>query len=171
MRHRVQDKKFNRTSNERKALLNGLLRSLAEQGEITTTKAKAKELKRLADRMISQAQENTLASRRILHRTFGKRDVVNTLVERVAPALADRKSGFTRLTVVGHRRGDNTEMVKIEFVNKAEKVGDFKSNQPKPARAEKKVKAEKPAKAAKPAAKKAPVKKAEAKAVKVKKAK
>ncbi len=172
MRHRVQDKKFNRNSNERKALLTGLLRSLAEQGEITTTKVKAKELKRLADKMITQAKENTLNSRRLLHRTFGKRDVVNTLVERVAPALADRNSGYTRTTIVGHRRGDNTEMVKIEFINKAAQTGDFKSNKPKPVRAEKKAKVAKPAakKEAKPVSRRE-TKKAAPKAVKVKKAK
>jgi large subunit ribosomal protein L17 len=108
MRHRVADKKFNRTSNERKALFSGLLRNLTEHGEIVTTLAKAKAVKRLADRMVSQAKANTVATRRLLHKRFGKRDVVSTLVEKVAPAMADRTSGFVSLTVIGPRRGDNT---------------------------------------------------------------
>ncbi len=127
MRHRVQDKKFNRDNNARKALLMGLLRNLTEKGEIVTTRAKAKELKRLMDKMVSQAKDNSIASRRLLHRTFGKRDVVNTLVDRVAPAMSDRNSGFTTTVEMGNRRGDNTPMVKIAFVNKVENSGSLKS--------------------------------------------
>lgn len=127
MRHRIADNRFNRDTNERKALLTGLLRNLTEKGEIVTTRAKAKALKRLADKMVFQALDNSLASRRLLHRTFGKRDVVNTLVERVAPAMKDRVGGYTRVVDLGNRRGDNTPMAKISFVTKAEKVGDLKS--------------------------------------------
>lgn len=129
MRHRVHDKKFNREANERKALLVGLLRALTEQGQIVTTVAKAKVLKRLADKVVYQAKDNSLASRRQLHRIFGKRDVVNTLVDTIAPAMADRSSGFTRIVPMGPRRGDNTEMVRIEFVNKPAKLGTLKSGQ------------------------------------------
>ena len=123
MRHRVQDKKFNRDANERKALISGMLRNLTEHGEITTTLARAKMIKRLADKLITQAKVDTIASRRLLHRTFGKRDVVNTLVERVAPALKDRNSGYTRIVPMGTRRGDNTEMVRLSWVNLSEKQG------------------------------------------------
>jgi len=123
MRHRVADKKFNRDANNRKALFSGLLRNLTEHGEIVTTLAKAKAVKRLADRMVSQAQTNTVASRRTLHKTFGKRDVVSTLVERVAPAMSDRKSGFVTITALGPRRGDNTPMARLAFVKKPEVKG------------------------------------------------
>ncbi|GEM_PF-47851 len=134
MRHRVADKKFNRDSNQRKALLMGLLRNLTERGEITTTQAKAKVLKRLADKLVHKAQDDTLATRRGLHRVFGKRDVVSTLVDRVAPAMSDRTSGFTRITPVGNRRGDNTPMVKISFVKQAEVTGTLKSGKTHPVR-------------------------------------
>src|SRR5260221_315631 len=117
MRHRVQDKKFNRTSNERKAFFMGLMRNLVERGAITTTMTRAKELKRLADKMVGQAKDDSVASRRLMHRTFGKRDVVNTLVEKVAPAMTDRNSGYTRIVALGSRRGDNTAMARISFVN------------------------------------------------------
>jgi large subunit ribosomal protein L17 len=117
MRHRVADKKFNRDANERKALLSGLLRALVERGTIVTTRARAKVLKRLADRVIGQAKDSSLASRRLLHTTFGKRDVVNTLVDVIAPAMKDRNSGYTTMSVIGSRRGDNTTMVKMALVN------------------------------------------------------
>lgn len=123
MRHRVADKKFNRDSNNRKALFVGLLRNLTEHGEIVTTLSKAKAVKRMADRMVTQAKTNTVASRRVLHKKFGKRDVVSTLVERVAPAMADRNSGYVSITQLGPRRGDNTPMARLAFVKKAEQKG------------------------------------------------
>jgi large subunit ribosomal protein L17 len=156
MRHRVADKKFNRDTNARKALLLGLLRNLIERGHIVTTVSKAKVLKRLADKTVYQAKDDSLASRRELHKIFGKRDAVSTLVERVAPAMADRNSGFVKITPMGNRRGDNTAMAKIEFVVQAESVGSLKSG---------KVHAE-PVKKAKPAAK---AEKAEKKAAPAKK--
>ncbi len=136
MRHRIQDKKFNRNTDQRKALFMGLLRNLTEQGSIVTTKARAKAVKRLADRMVSTAQGNDLAARRKLHMFFGKRDVVNKLVDVVAPAMTDRNSGFVRITDLGSRRGDNTPMVRLEFTTQAGERGLLK----KPAAA---VKAEK----------------------------
>lgn len=165
MRHRVADKKFNRTSNERKALFSGLLRNLTEHGEIVTTLAKAKAVKRLADRMVSQAKTNTVASRRLLHRRFGKRDVVSTLVEKVAPAMADRTSGFVSLTVLGPRRGDNTQMAKLAFVKKSDHTS-LKNTRPNatPAKASKPVAAEKKAVSEKKPAAKKTVKKTEKKA-------
>lgn len=163
MRHRVADKKFNRTSNERKALFAGLLRNLTEHGEIVTTLAKAKAVKRLADRMVTQAKTNTVASRRVLHKKFGKRDIVSTLVERVAPAMADRTSGYVRVTAIGPRRGDNTPMAKLAFVNKPEN-SSLKNPQPKvvaPAKVKKETAVKKEATEEKAPAKKvaAPAKK------------
>lgn len=155
MRHRVADKKFNRDANQRKALFTGLLRNLTEHGEIVTTLAKAKAVKRLADRMVTQAKNNTVASRRVLHKRFGKRDVVSTLVERVAPAMADRNSGYVTLTTLGPRRGDNTPMAKLSFVKKAEVKG-LKNVRTAAAEAKPKVaKAEKAAPKAKRSTKKA----------------
>ncbi|HYD35295.1 MAG TPA: 50S ribosomal protein L17 [Vitreimonas sp.] len=182
MRHRIAHKHFNRDTNHRKALLKNLVRSLIEQGEITTTVEKAKEVRRVADKLISQAKEGSMAVRRTLHRFFGRRDAVNTLVDRVAPALNDRTSGFTRLSVSGKRRGDNATLATLTLVNKPATLGTLKSGQEfvKPAattkkaepKAEVKAKASKvaspavkaaPAKATKPAAKKAAAKKTEKK--------
>lgn len=145
MRHRVKTKSFNRDTNTRKALLRGLARNLVEHGEITTTREKAKEVRRIADKLINKAKTDTVANRRQIHRFFGKRDVVNTLVERIAPIMKKRVSGFTTLSVIGKRRGDNTTMVKLALVEKPEKLGTLKSGRDH-------------SKKAKPATKKAPKK-------------
>lgn len=126
MRHRVASHQFNRHTKGRKALLMNMVRSLLETGSVTTTKAKAIELARIADKVIARAQRNDLTSRRVLHRFFGKRDVVNTLVDTIAPAFADRKSGFTTMSVLGTRRGDAALLAKVSLVSMPEKMGSFK---------------------------------------------
>lgn len=127
MRHRVSKRKFNRDTNARKALMTGLLRQLVLHGAVVTTQAKSKELKRQADKIISRAKKDTIAVRRLLHRTFGKRDVVNTLVERVAPKFSDRNSGFTTNRSLGKRRGDNVELVRVSLLTMPDRVGTLKS--------------------------------------------
>lgn len=122
MRHRVKAKHFNRDAKGRKALFKSLLTNLFEHGAIETTEAKAKQLKRLADKLIHRALPGTLNARRVLERFFGSRQVVNNLVDEVAPAMKDRVSGFTRIVPLGRRRGDDASMVKIELVAKAEKA-------------------------------------------------
>jgi large subunit ribosomal protein L17 len=126
MRHRVQAKHFNRDANHRKALLRNLVCELVEHGSIVTTKAKAKVVKGLADKVVSRAQAGDIPARHLLHRFFGKRSVVNTLVDQVAPTMADRKSGFTTMADHGIRRGDSTEMVKLSWVKQPEHVGSLK---------------------------------------------
>ncbi len=143
MRHRVAGRHFNRDTNQRKALLKGLLCALFEHGEMVTTSPRAKELKRLADKLIYRAQDDTVASRRLLHRFFGRRDVVNTLVERIAPAMKDRSSGFTTSSMVANRRGDNVSMVKVSLMTMPERVGTFKSGKTVDAKPKAKVAAAK----------------------------
>lgn len=118
MKHRIKGKHLNRDTNNRKLLFKSLISSLIQTGEIKTTETKAKAIKGLTDKLITRALQGSVAARRLLARFFGRRDVVNKLVDEVAPAMKDRKSGFTRITKIGKRRGDNTEMVKIEFVEK-----------------------------------------------------
>lgn len=125
MRHRVKSKQLNRTSGQRQILFESLLRSLFLHGHVTTTQTKAKEIKRLADKAISKAQDNSLTSRRELHKVFGKSDVVNTLVDKIAPVFTDRKSGFTSIKEVGKRRGDNTSMYRLELINQPANLGSF----------------------------------------------
>lgn len=120
MRHRVKTNQFNRDTKHRKALLRNMVVNLVERGAIVTTKPKAKEIKRQADKMLGKAVDTSLATRRVLHRFFGRRDVVNTIVDKIMPQMEGRVSGFTRITPVAKRRGDNTEMVKLSLVAKYE---------------------------------------------------
>lgn len=127
MRHRVAKLQLGRNTKQRSALLRELVVSLFKYGSITTTLTKAKEVRRIADKLISRAQADSAANRRLIHRFFGKRDVVNTLFERIAPALSDRKSGFSQLKIVGNRRGDNTQLAVLSFVKSIERAGTLKS--------------------------------------------
>jgi large subunit ribosomal protein L17 len=129
MKHRVKSKQFNRDTNSRKALFKNLLRGLFEHGAIKTSEARAKEIKRLADKIVSNAMENTVATRRNLHEIFGRRDVVNTLVEKIAPAMNDRKSGFTTIEKLAPRRGDNTVLYKLSLMVKEKTWTSFKKEE------------------------------------------
>lgn len=117
MRHRVKGKALSRNTKQRQALFKGMLKSLFEEGAIETTEAKAKVIRRLADKVISKAKPGTLNARRTLEHFFGSKQIVNRIVDGVAPALKDRKSGFTTLTRLGRRRGDDSSMVKLELVS------------------------------------------------------
>lgn len=159
MKHRVKAKHFNRDNSSRKALLKNLLRDLFKHGEIKTSEARTKEVRRLADKLISTASQNTLAARRELHKFFGRRDVVNTLVDKIAPSFGDKKSGFTALEKLAPRRGDNTMIYKLSLL-----TGDLKFSSLKKEKVAVDKKAEVKTKApVKIAAKKTPVKKVAAK--------
>ncbi|GIK84053.1 MAG: hypothetical protein BroJett025_06750 [Patescibacteria group bacterium] len=157
MRHRSSITKFSRDTKSRKALFKSLVRALVEQGKIVTTEAKAKEAKRIADKLIGKAKNDSTATRRVLHRFFGVRDVVNTMVDRIAPQFSDRNSGFIRITKVGVRRGDNVPMAELSLVNAPETVGTLKNVAKAQAKKAEAVKTETVKKAP---AKKAPAKKA-----------
>lgn len=116
MRHRVKAQHFNRDSKSRKALFKNLLSALFEHGAVETTEAKAKAMKRIADKIIGKALPGTVAARRVLERFFGSKQIVNHLVDGVAPGMKDRTSGFTRIVRLGRRRGDDATMVKLELV-------------------------------------------------------
>lgn len=124
-----------------------MVRALLLNGSITTTKAKATEIGRLTDRLISKAQEDSVATRRQLHTFFGKRDVVNTLVDSIAPLFTDRKSGFSTTQEIGNRRGDNALLVKLSLLKTPENIGSFKA--PKTEQTAKTVKTAKTAEVAK----------------------
>jgi large subunit ribosomal protein L17 len=164
MRHRVAKKHFNHDTKGRKALLKNLLRALVEEGEVVTTTSKAKEIKRLMDKTIHRAKKDTVESRRLLHRVFGRRDVVNTLVDRVAPAMADRVSGFTTIAKEGIRKGDSAKLSRLKFVVEIDRKGTLKSGKDhstlKGTSTKEVKKTAKAKKVAKPAVKKASAKKA-----------
>ena len=129
MRHRHKLKKLNRDTKHRQALFKNQLKQLVIYGSITTTLAKAKQAKRLVDKLVYRAKDGSVASRRTLHRFFGDRRIVNILVDEIAPLYSDRNSGFTTLARVGVRRGDNAPVAKLSFIKQRENVG--KLNKPK----------------------------------------
>ncbi len=121
MRHGRKIKKLGRKWAHRKALLRNLLGALFTHERIKTTVAKAKEARRLADRLITFAKENTLAARREVRRFLSDESLVHKLFNEIAPRLNDRKSGYTRIFRLGHRAGDAAEMVILELVARKEK--------------------------------------------------
>jgi large subunit ribosomal protein L17 len=151
-------------------MLKNLLRGLFEHGQIETSEARAKETKRLADKMLGIASENTLTARRKLHETFGRRDVVNTMVDKIAPSMAGKKSGFTSIAKLAPRRGDGTVMYKLSLLVSEKTWTSFKKEKAAP-EVNPETKSAAPAKevaAVKPAAKKPAVKKAAKPATKAK---
>ena len=116
MRHRVSGRKFGLPSDQRRALLKGLLRALVKHGEIQTTETRAKELRSIAEKVITTARTNDIHSRRQARRWLNDEDMVKVLFDDVAPKFAERTGGYTRMTKIGFRRGDAAPMVKIELV-------------------------------------------------------
>ncbi len=126
--------------------MKNLLRDLFEHGEIKTSESRTKEVRRLADKLISKASENTLAARRELHKFFGRRDVVNALVDKIAPLFAGKKSGFTSLEKTAPRRGDNTTIFKLALLTGDVKLTSLKKEKVAETKVEAKVKVESKAK-------------------------
>ena len=117
MRHAVRNRKLGRTSSHRRALFRNQLASLIEHGRIKTTLAKAKELRRVAEKLITRARQDTVHARRIVRRDVPSRDLVKKLFDDIAPRFADRPGGYTRILKLGPRNGDAAEMAILEFVD------------------------------------------------------
>lgn len=118
MRHRVGGKKLNRSSNHRKALFKNVASGLIEHGEITTTEAKAKAIQATVEKLVTKAKKQTLHSRRLIHSFLNDKKLTSKLVDKLAPQLGHRSSGFTKIQKLGVRRGDNATMVKLSLVDK-----------------------------------------------------
>ena len=99
-----------------KLLLGTLAEQLFEHGKITTTEAKAKRLRPVAERLITHAKAGDLAARRRVLATIANKSVVHTLFTVIAPRFAERNGGYTRITKVGPRYGDNAPMAVIEVL-------------------------------------------------------
>ena len=150
MKHRIGFNRLSRKTSHRKALLRNMVTSLFTHERITTTKAKALETRRMAEKMITRAKADSVHNRRMIARSIWDKGIINKLFTEIGPKFVGRNGGYTRILKIGHRQGDAAEMVILELIKEEEA--------PK----------EKKAKKA-PAAKKAAPKKEEAKAeVKVK---
>jgi large subunit ribosomal protein L17 len=100
-------------------ILANLATQLFEHGRIMTTEAKAKRLRPLAEKLITKAKRGDIHSRRLVLTTVRDKGVVHTLFTEIAPSLADRDGGYTRITKVGPRKGDNAPMALIELVRES----------------------------------------------------
>jgi len=114
-KRRRKTKTFHRKKDQRKALMKGLVRSLFIHEKIKTTEAKAKELRKLAERLISKGKKNDLAARRYLAQYLDK-TTVKKVFETIIPRYKEREGGYTRIYKLGPRQSDGAEMVIIELV-------------------------------------------------------
>ena len=117
MRHRVHGRKLGRTSSHRKALFRNQLTALFTHERIITTVPKAKELRPIAERMVTMARTGTLAARRRVAAMISDKGVAKRLFDEIAPRFADRPGGYTRIMRLGRRHGDNAQLAIIEFVD------------------------------------------------------
>ena len=111
-----KNRKLGRSSDQRKAMLRAMVTYLLENGQIKTTVTRAKEVAPVAEKMITLAKDNTLASYRQALAFITKEDVANKLFKELGPKYADRKGGYTRVVRIGARRGDAAEMAIIQLV-------------------------------------------------------
>ncbi|MBQ5331378.1 MAG: 50S ribosomal protein L17 [Oscillospiraceae bacterium] len=109
-------RKLGRTTDHRIAMLRAMVTYLLENGSIKTTVTRAKEVRSMAEKMITTAKTNDLSSKRKVLAYVTKEDVVKKLFDEIAPKYADRNGGYTRIIKTGPRRGDAAEMAIIELV-------------------------------------------------------
>lgn len=110
-------RKLNLPTDQRKALLRGLVTNFLKTGKIQTTVTRAKETQALAEKMITLGKKNTLASRRQALAFINEEDVVTKLFSEIAPKYADRNGGYTTIAKLGPRRGDAAEMALLALVD------------------------------------------------------
>ena len=173
-------RKLGRPTDHRRAMLRGLVTYLLEKGRVETTVTRAKEVRAMAEKMITIAKDNSLHARRQVLAYVTKEDVVKKLFDETAPKYQDVKGGYTRIIKTGTRRGDAAEMAIIELVEPkaaeekpvkktasraAKKTASTKKPEKKaeePAKAEEKAEAAEPAKAEEKAEAEEPAKTEEA---------
>ncbi len=118
MRHRKKGRKLNRTAAHRKALMRNLCSALIAHGQIETTEAKAKELRRYIEPLVTRAKrDQSVHARRMVARWVPDRALIKKLFDEIAPRYANRPGGYTRVVKTGHRVGDAAPLAIIEFVD------------------------------------------------------
>ena len=117
MRHKSKGRKLGRDSAHRTALFSNLTGALVTHGRIKTTLAKAKEVRPIAERMVTLGKRGDLHARRQAKAFLRSGDVVHVLFAEVAPRFTERQGGYTRIVKLGPRQGDGAEMAYIEWVD------------------------------------------------------
>jgi large subunit ribosomal protein L17 len=130
MRHRLGLRKLNRTSSHRLAMLRNLTVSLLRHEVIKTTLPKAKELRRVAEPMLTLAKSPSLANRRLAFDRLRDRDIVTKLFGELGPRYAQRNGGYLRILKYGFRKGDNAPMALVELMDRPELAGDKEKEAP-----------------------------------------
>ena len=124
MRHGKRGRKLGRTASHKRAMLNNMATSLFQHGTIRTTLPKAKELRGVAERLITFAKRGDLSARRQVLRRIQNKVIVSKLFDEIGPSFSDRPGGYTRILKLGPRRGDSTELCMIQLVG-SEVRSDF----------------------------------------------
>ena len=139
MRHRNEGRKLSRKTPHRRALLRNLVTSFLDHGRLMTTLPKAKELRPLAEKMITLGKRDNLHARRQVHAYLLKDTVVAKVFNSIAPKFADRKGGYSRIIKLGYRKGDGADLAIIELIGseleakkaeRAEKAKEKESKKP-----------------------------------------
>ncbi|MBO5769831.1 MAG: 50S ribosomal protein L17 [Spirochaetales bacterium] len=136
MRHRLGFNALSRKSSERKALKRNMVTSLFRYERIETTKAKALEVRKMAEKLITRAKNDSVHNRREVAKAVYDEAVVNKLFKEIAPMFAERQGGYTRILKTGNRLGDAAEMVILELVEKTKKEEKAEKKDAKKAKAD-----------------------------------
>jgi large subunit ribosomal protein L17 len=142
MRHRNAGRKLSRNTSHRRALLRNLVTSLLEHGRLMTTLPKAKEVRPLAERMITLGKQDSLSARRQVHSYLLKDATAQKVFSTIAPKFADRKGGYSRIIKLGNRKGDGADLAIIELLGsdleakKAEKAAKAQAKEGKKSKSE-----------------------------------
>jgi large subunit ribosomal protein L17 len=142
MRHGVKGRKLGRTSSHREALFRNQLQSLVEKEKIITTLPKAKELRPIAERVITRGKHGTIHDRRWVLRWVLKRELVKKVFDDIAPRFEERAGGYLRIVKLGPRQGDGAEMAVLELVEREAVVAEPET--PKDTKKAKEPKAKEP---------------------------
>jgi len=140
MRHRNSGRKLSRNTSHRRALLRNLVTSFLEHGRLMTTLPKAKEIRPLAEKMITLGKRDSLHARRQVQAYLLKEAIAKKVFADIAPKFADRKGGYSRIIKLGNRKGDGADLAVIELLGselevkqaeRAEKSQEKESKKPK----------------------------------------
>lgn len=148
MRHGNAGRKFSRSQSHRKAMIENVVTALLKHERIKTTVPKAKEARKVAEKIITLGKKGGLAARREAFREIRDTEVIDKLFDGLAKRYETRKGGYTRILRVGFRRGDATEMALFELVDRPEKLAETDAPEVE-AKADEADAAAKPAKAKK----------------------
>ena len=132
MKHRMGFNRLGRNRSHRLALYKAMVSALFRHERIRTSQVKAREVRRVAERMITRARSDTVHNRRLIARSIGDRALLAKLFTDIAPRFADRPGGYTRILKLGPRYGDATEMVLLELVERKERPRRKKKEEAKP---------------------------------------